>query len=64
MVRLPPAEKLSLVLRKNNTTFVFSLIIFAAYAAQPLVFPDLDLPATEMWRIHSLAFVRGLIRII
>ncbi|EEY20158.1 ankyrin and HET domain-containing protein [Verticillium alfalfae VaMs.102] len=37
----------------EDTTFVFSLIIFVAYAAQPLVFPDLDLPATEMWYDHA-----------
>ncbi|KAM0279439.1 hypothetical protein ACHAQH_004599 [Verticillium albo-atrum] len=37
----------------QDTTFIFSLIIFATYAALPLVFPDLDLPATEAWYEHA-----------
>ncbi|KAG7104842.1 Heterokaryon incompatibility protein 6 like [Verticillium longisporum] len=41
------------IIGTQDTTFVFSLIIFFAYAAQPLVFPDLDLPATEMWYEHA-----------
>lgn len=34
-------------------TFIFSLTVLTVFVAQPLVFPDLDIPATEVWYDHT-----------
>lgn len=41
------------VIGAADTTFVFTVTILIVLVAQPLVFPDLDMPATEVWYDHT-----------
>ncbi|KAH6697555.1 heterokaryon incompatibility protein-domain-containing protein [Plectosphaerella plurivora] len=40
-------------LEAPDTSFVISLTNLVVFVAQPLVFPDLDIPATEVWYEHT-----------